>query len=177
MALAQSEVPARPVGEPDEALDTFPKLLLDHARRHGARPAILDGSGNRFVERAQRRRWRKLVEKLGGILVTGWTYRRFALHLQETLRHDLAGEQLEAGDTGKLPIVYVAVFDKTGVYGAPQTPAVNESALANMGLVDKTANGIVSGVVNVTDRDFGWAATRTPKLGPDLGIAVLRSEI
>jgi long-chain acyl-CoA synthetase len=40
MALAQSELPARPVGQPDEALDTFPKLLLDHARRHGERPAM-----------------------------------------------------------------------------------------------------------------------------------------
>lgn len=40
MALAQSELPARPIGQPDEALDTFPKLLLDHARRHGARPAM-----------------------------------------------------------------------------------------------------------------------------------------
>jgi long-chain acyl-CoA synthetase len=39
MALAQSELPARPIGQPDEALDTFPKLLLDHARRHGERPA------------------------------------------------------------------------------------------------------------------------------------------
>src|SRR5438552_2202653 len=26
---------------------------------------------------------------VGGILVTGWTYRRFAYHLQEQLRHDL----------------------------------------------------------------------------------------
>jgi long-chain acyl-CoA synthetase len=40
MALAQSELPARPMGQPDEALDTFPKLLLDHARRHGERPAM-----------------------------------------------------------------------------------------------------------------------------------------
>jgi long-chain acyl-CoA synthetase len=40
MALAQSELPARPIGQPDEALDTFPKLLLDHARRHGERPAM-----------------------------------------------------------------------------------------------------------------------------------------
>jgi long-chain acyl-CoA synthetase len=40
MALAQSELPARPIGQPDKALDTFPKLLLDHARRHGERPAM-----------------------------------------------------------------------------------------------------------------------------------------
>jgi long-chain acyl-CoA synthetase len=40
MALAQSELPARPIAQPDEALDTFPKLLLDHARRHGERPAM-----------------------------------------------------------------------------------------------------------------------------------------
>jgi long-chain acyl-CoA synthetase len=40
MALAQSEVPARPIRQPEDALDTFPKLLLDHARRQGGRPAM-----------------------------------------------------------------------------------------------------------------------------------------
>jgi hypothetical protein len=32
-------------------------------------------------------------------------------------------------------------------------------------------------VLNITDRDFGYAAARVPSLSADAGIAVLRSEI
>jgi hypothetical protein len=112
-----------------------------------------------------------------GLLVTGWTFRRFCIHLQESLRHDLQEELFQAKDNGKLPILYVAVFDPTGIYTAPLTPSVNEKALVDLDLVGKTAAGPVHGVLNITDRDFGYAAVRTPKLGTDTGIAVLRSEI
>lgn len=115
--------------------------------------------------------------KLRGVYVTGWTYRRFAYHLQETLRHDLGERLRKENDTGKLPVFYVAVFDRTGVYGAPKTPAVNEKALRDLDLVAKTASGPSEGVLTITERDFGYGATRTPKLGPDIGIVVLRSEL
>jgi hypothetical protein len=115
--------------------------------------------------------------KVAGILLTGWTYRRFANHLQESLRHDLAQDTLKGGDTGKLPILYVAVFDKAGVYTASQTPPVNEKALLDLDLVTKTAAGPAQGTLSITDRDFGYAAVRSAKLGPDTGVAVLRSEI
>jgi hypothetical protein len=119
----------------------------------------------------------KKDDKVVGLLLTGWTYRRFANHLQQTLLHDLAEALRAAGDTGKLPILYVTLFDKAGVYGAPATPAVNEKALADADLIGKTASGPVQGTLNITDRDFGYAAARCPELGPDVGIAVLRSEI
>jgi hypothetical protein len=115
--------------------------------------------------------------KVVGLLLTGWTFRRFANHLQEALRHDLQDQLLQAHDTGKLPILYVAVFDSTGVYSAPLMPAVNDKALADLDLVAKTAAGPVHGVVSITERDFGYAAVRVPKLGTDTGVAVLRSEI
>jgi hypothetical protein len=115
--------------------------------------------------------------KVVGILLTGWTFRRFANHLQESLRHDMQNALLKSGDTGKMPILYIAVFDKTGVYGAPQTPPVNEKALADADLEAKTASGPSEGTVTISDRDFGYAAARVPKLGPDVGVAVLRSEI
>ena len=110
--------------------------------------------------------------KVVALFVTGWSYRRFALHLQESLKHDL-GEQLKKeGDTGKLPIFYVAVFDKTGVYAAPQTPPINEKALLDADLVGKTAAaaGSAQGVLDITDRTFGWSAVRVPKLGPEAGV-------
>src|SRR5215472_291666 len=106
-------------------------------------------------------------DKVVGILLTGWTYRRFANHLQESLRHDLQQAQLKSGDTGKLPIIYVALFDKTGVYAAPLVPPVDEQALAGADLEGKTASGPFVGKISITDRDFGYAAVRLPKLAED----------
>jgi len=113
----------------------------------------------------------------GAVLVTGWTYRYFARHLQESLKDRLNDEARKTGDEGKVPVFYVAVFDKTGVYPAPLTPAVNEKALGELELVAKSAQGSATGTVTITDRPFGWAAVRTPKLAPDTGIVVLRSEL
>jgi hypothetical protein len=112
-----------------------------------------------------------------GLLLTGWTFRRFAFHLQEALKHDLVEEQAKTKDPGKLPIVYVAVFDTSGLYAPPLTPAVNEKALLDLGLVGKTSAGPAHGTINITDRDFGYAAARIPDLEPDAGVVVLWSEI
>ena len=89
---------------------------------------------------------------------------------------------MRAGDNGKMPILYVALFDKDAVYGAfaPKTmpfPQVNEEALKNLDLVSKTAAGATGGPIRITERDFGWGAARTPKLGENIGVVVLRSEI
>jgi hypothetical protein len=112
-----------------------------------------------------------------GLLVTGWTYRRFAYHLQETLKRDLQDRLIREGDKGKLPVVYVFVFDKDGAYGARGTPAPDEKALNELNLSAKTAAGPVDAPLMIADRPFGYAAARVPKLGPDVGIVVLRSEI
>ena len=115
--------------------------------------------------------------KVVGLYVTGWTYRLFARHLQEVLKGKLAEALRNSGDTGKMPIFYVGVFDKSGVYTAPMTPQVDEKALVDADLVAKTAAGPAQGMVNITERDFGWGAKRTPKLGPETGVVVLRSEL
>jgi hypothetical protein len=110
------------------------------------------------------------------IFVTGWTYRFFARHLQESLKDRLTEEARKSGDDSKMPVFYVAVFDKTGVYSAPLTPPVDEKALSGEDLVGKTGSGAGQGTLTITDRAFGWAAARTPKLAPDTGVVVLRSE-
>jgi hypothetical protein len=114
---------------------------------------------------------------VGGLYLTGWTYRTFARHLEETRKRDLTEALRDAGRSGQMPILYIGVFDQDGVYMAPLTPPVDEEALATMKLSDKTANGQASGTLNLTDRDFGWSAIRAPKLGPQAGIVVLRSEL
>jgi hypothetical protein len=113
---------------------------------------------------------------VGALLVTGWSYRYFSRHLQEALKTRLLEVSKAAGTEGKLPVYYVAVFDKTGVYAAPTTPDVDSQTLGAQDLVGKTASGPVTGTLSITDRAFGFAATRTARLAPDTGIVVLRSE-
>jgi hypothetical protein len=113
--------------------------------------------------------------KVAGIFVTGWTYRSFARHLQENLKRDIAEKARR--DDSKLPIIYVGVFDKNGVYMSPLTPKADEDFLAAEQLVEKTQAGPKAAAVNITDRVFGYGAARVPKLGPDMGVVVLRSEI
>jgi len=113
----------------------------------------------------------------GAVFVTGWTYRYFARHLQESLKDKLVEAAKKNAEEGKLPVFYVAVFDKTGVYSAPLTPVVDEQALAAQDLLGKTAAGPAQGTLSLTDRAFGRAAMRAPKLAPDTGVVVLRSEL
>ena len=94
----------------------------------------------------------------GAVFVTGWTYRYFARHLQESLKDRLTEDARKNGTEGKIPVFYVAVFDRTGVYSAPLTPAVDEKALTEQDLVAKTAPGSAQGTLALTDRAFGWAA-------------------
>jgi hypothetical protein len=115
--------------------------------------------------------------KVVGLFVTGWSYRRFATHLQEVLKENFQSNLRKSGDTGKMPVFYVAVFDASGVYSERTTPKVDEQALADAKLVEKTKTGAYDGTLTITDRAFGYAAKRTPKLGEDTGIVVLRSEL
>ncbi|MDP9150418.1 MAG: hypothetical protein M3O36_10825 [Myxococcota bacterium] len=114
----------------------------------------------------------------GAVFVTGWTYRYFARHLQESLNDRLTEQAKEGRNDGKLPVFYVSVFDKSGVYSAPLTPPIDEKALAEQDLVGRTqATPVFQGTTTIADRAFGYAAQRTPKLGPDTGVVVLRSDM
>ena len=114
-----------------------------------------------------------------GMFVSGWSLRRFAYHLEEALKHDLVSEALKAGEARtKVPLIYVFVFAGPKVYGAPVTPLVNAQALEGLDLLGKTANDVVfHQQLEITGRGYGLAARRAPKMGPDVGVAVLRSEI
>jgi len=91
---------------------------------------------------------------------------------------DLVEDALKAGDSRtKLPLVYVFVFAGSKVYGAPVTPLVNCESLQGLDLVAKTEGGAFHQQLEITGRGYGLAARRAPKMGPDVGVAVLRSEI
>jgi hypothetical protein len=114
-----------------------------------------------------------------GMFAGGWSLRRFAYHLEETLKHDLLTEALRAGESRtKQPLLYVFVVAGPKVYGAPVTPLVNSEMLEQLGLGAKTDNGVlVHQPIEITSRVYGVAARRAPKMGTDIGVAVLRSEI
>ena len=113
-----------------------------------------------------------------GIYASGWSMRRFAYHLEETLKHDMTSEALRSGEKHvKLPLVYVFVLAGSKVYGAPVTPLVNSETLQKLDLLSKTANDATyHQTIEITGRGFGLAARRTPRMGADIGVAVLRSE-
>jgi hypothetical protein len=114
-----------------------------------------------------------------GMFVSGWSMRRFAYHLEETLKHDLVTEALRAGESRtKQPLVYVFVLAGSKVYGAPVTPQLNSETLEALDLGAKTESGVVfHQKLDITGRAYGVAAKRAPKMGGDIGVAVLRSEI
>jgi hypothetical protein len=112
-----------------------------------------------------------------GYLVTGWSFKQFAHHLQESLVSQLKSALLADKQGGKLPIIYVAVFDESGIYTDPTTPDVIAAEVAKLNVMNKTATGPIQGVFEDASRTFGYAARRTPELSAQAGIAILRSEI
>ncbi len=113
----------------------------------------------------------------GGYYLTGYTFRQYAFQLQDAMKQKMNDDLAKRNDHAKLPVFYLMLFDSSGVYGPPMTPEVNESIVKDLDLVNKTATAPAQGVVNISDRDFGYAATRLPSFGADIGVVVLRSEI
>jgi len=111
-----------------------------------------------------------------GMFVTGWSFRRFALHLEEMAKRELL-EHAEREKQKKVPIVYVFVVRGGKAYGAPVTPDVNAHAVEGLDLAGKTQSGPYRGPVEITGRGYGVAAQRTPDLGEGTLIAVIASSI
>ncbi len=117
-----------------------------------------------------------------GLLVTGWTYRRFAYHLQVSLERETRARYEREKNGKKVPILYVCLFDKENVYcakmpGAPAVPEVNERTLATLNLHARTSTAPASSPITIESREFGWAAARAPRLSAEVGFVILRSEL
>jgi hypothetical protein len=152
-------------GEPAELRGSMPETM-------GART----GSDEQWVTAAPVRNAKGVVR---GMYASGWSMRRFAYHLEETLKHDLVTDALRAGESRtKQPLVYAFVFAGTKVYGAPVTPLLNAETLEGLGLLGKTEGGVTfHQTIEITGRGYGLAARRASKMGADVGVVVLRSEI
>ncbi|HVU01186.1 MAG TPA: hypothetical protein VHE30_05515 [Polyangiaceae bacterium] len=114
--------------------------------------------------------------ELAGVYVTGWSWSSYAYRLEFALRGKIRSE-LSARREENEPLVYVFVVVGDSVYGAPVSPDVTRSTLSALHpLTRATGDAIASDKVEITGRQYGYAVQRTPMLGENVGILVLRSE-
>jgi long-chain acyl-CoA synthetase len=119
MAVAESELSSGPAARPAarEALDTFPKLLLDHAARQGGRPAIRE-------------------KDLG--IWQSWSWAETAREVQ-SLAHGLAASGFRRGDKlgiigDNRPRLYWAITAAQCLGGVP-VPVYQDAVAAEMEFV------------------------------------------
>jgi hypothetical protein len=112
--------------------------------------------------------------RVRGLYVTGWSWSAYSYRLENAVR---ASARSELGERDKMPLIYVYMVVGKNVYGAPVSPQVNAEVLAKLDLGAKASpDAPFSTKLEITGRDFGAAALKAPALGPDVAVAVLRSE-
>lgn len=110
-----------------------------------------------------------------GAYVTGWSWSAYAYRLETALRNDL--KTIAREKQTKEPLSYVYIVVSSSVYGAPLAPEVNAQAIAKQDpLAKTTADQTWSAIVEITGREFALAVRRSPDLGENVALAVLRSE-
>jgi hypothetical protein len=109
-----------------------------------------------------------------GLYLTGWSLAAYAYRLETALRSDVLSNTPSGG---KVPLLYVYVLAGGGAHGAPVAPVVNGEAILRLDPLAKTKGDAVwSAPLDIEGRRFGVAVRRTPALGADMAVAVLRSE-
>ncbi|MDX2054360.1 MAG: hypothetical protein SFV15_18310 [Polyangiaceae bacterium] len=116
----------------------------------------------------------KVDGQVRGLYATGWSWSAYAYRLEFALRSSVRGGVTEQQ---KEPLVYVFVVSGKHAYGAPVSPRVSAQAVEQLNpLATATEQTPFSTHLEITGRTFGLAVIRTPSLGKNVGIAVLRSE-
>jgi hypothetical protein len=121
-----------------------------------------------------------------GALICAWEIHEIAEDLQRQLQTDLAMKTVKPKARAKpkdkyqlaldTPDLWVAVFDKEHTWLQEGAPQPLEDAAKALGLHGKTAGGDWTGTFDVMNKGWGGAARRFPKLGPEMGVAVLRHD-
>ncbi|MEZ4224948.1 MAG: hypothetical protein R3B13_28605 [Polyangiaceae bacterium] len=112
--------------------------------------------------------------KTVALYVTGWSWSAYAYRLENALRGQVRSDQGSAED--KLPLIYVYVVVGDSAYGAPVSPEVNAKAIVEQKPLGKMQDGIFATALEIAERKFALAVGKTPELGDDVAVAVLRSE-
>ncbi len=106
-----------------------------------------------------------------GLYVTGWSWTLYARRLEEALKSQLWDEE-----KGKKPLFYVMVITGDQAYGTGPTPQVNLDTVVRLEPFKNAVGGHFQTQLEITGREFGFAAQVTEGLGPDVMVGVLRSE-
>jgi hypothetical protein len=110
-----------------------------------------------------------------GLYVTGWAWSSYAYRLENAVRTHVRSSNPDPNT--KMPLIYVYVVVDKLAFGAPVSPEVNAQAIGAADPLSKTKGEAVwSGTLEITGRDFGIAVKRVNALGPNVGVAILRSE-
>jgi hypothetical protein len=113
--------------------------------------------------------------KVVGVYASGWSMSAYAYRLENALRSELRGRMKAEHD--KLPLVYVYMVVEDSVYGAPVSPVVNAEAIRKLEPLKKvTGTAVFTAPLEIEGRDFGLAVRRSPSMGSNVAVAVLRSE-
>lgn len=110
-----------------------------------------------------------------GLYAAGWSWSSYAYRLEWKARSDARERAAEKGRNA--PLLYAFVVVGAAVYAAPVTPEVNRDLVRRQGLAERVAG--TEPLVELLDtpgRVFALGARRVPELGPDVLVAVLRSE-
>jgi hypothetical protein len=118
----------------------------------------------------------KVGDKARGLYVTGWSWSAYAYRLETSLRGTVKSSLKSENE--KMPLVYVYMVVENAAYGAPVSPEVNAEAIGKQQPLGKIQgdDGSMEMTIEITGRDFGLSVRKTPLLGKDVGVAVLRSE-
>lgn len=106
-----------------------------------------------------------------GLYVTGWAWTLYTRRLEEALKSEMWDQE-----KGKKPLFYVVVINGTNVYGTGPSPQINLDAIAKLDPVKNATNGYFQTQLEITGREFGFAAQSAAELGPGVMVGVLRSE-
>ncbi len=109
------------------------------------------------------------------VLLSGWTFRAFARHLQAQAEQTMADKRKAGTETEKAPVLYVAIADARGTFGSPTTPKVNLDTV--QALAPTTLATGTTGTKEIEGRAFGWAVAKAPAMGPEVTVVVLRSDL
>lgn len=118
----------------------------------------------------------RVGDTVQALYVTGWAWSSYALRLEFTLRGQLERELRDRNQN--VPLVYVFVVVGKEAYGTPESPEINARTIGERDpLAHLSPDGSFSTLLDITGRRFALAVQAAPHLAPQVGIAVLRSEL
>lgn len=112
---------------------------------------------------------------VAGVYISGWSWSAYAYRLQNALISAVRVDKKD--ERAKDPLIYVYVVVDDSVFGAPNAPEVNATAIHKQSALTRIkGTEVFSSPLEITGRDFGLAVQLAPSLGANVAVAVLRSE-